>query len=253
MQDAKATEARFLNCVKIPVKNCQGLESIDKSKSSPRIASPLRSPCRTFRLATNWNPQVMSRKKTMQQPHYANTQDARVIQSRQSLQQALLDLLEDKSFKDITIKEITEAAGLGYNTFFRHYADKDALLKDIADGEIKHLIELSVAALDGINTKEAARAICGYVAAHRALWTKLVTAGAVEALREEFIRLSWIEAEKTTVARSLPAEVGIIMVASGTIELLAWWLRKNNPITVEELTTIYEELVVSPTIRIYNK
>lgn len=195
----------------------------------------------------------MSAKKTMHQPHYASAKDARVVQSREALKKAFLQLLARKPFNDITIKEITELAGVGYNTFFRHHANKDALLKEIAADEIKCLIDLSIAALDEVNTKEAARAVCGYVAKHRVLWSKLLAAGAVDTLREEFIRLSWLEAEKNKATKSLPAEVGIVLVASSTIELLAWWLRQRKRISVEELSSIYEELVVAPTIRIYNK
>lgn len=194
----------------------------------------------------------MSAKKSMQQPHYAMTTDARVIQSREALKQAFLDLLEHKPFNGITIKEITEAAGIGYNTFFRHYANKDELLKEIAAGEIKALIDLSIAALDQDNTREAARAVCGYVAKHRVLWSKLLAAGAVDTLREEFVRLAWIEAEKDNTRKPLPSEIGILLVASGTIELLAWWLRQSKRISVEELSEIYETLVVAPTINMYS-
>lgn len=190
----------------------------------------------------------------MRKPHYATTSDARVIQSREALKQALLVLLHQKPFNEITIREITELAGVGYNTFFRHYGTKDELLKEIAAGEIKCLIELSMAALGEVNTREAARAVCGYVAKHRTLWSALLAAGAVDTLREEFIRLSWIEAEKRIRgAQPLPTEVGVLLVASGTIELLAWWLRQPRRISVEKLSGIYEELVVAPTIRNYRR
>jgi len=185
----------------------------------------------------------------MRKTHYATTKDARVIQSREALKQSLLGLLKKKPFKDIKIREITDRAGVGYNTFFRHQSNKDELLKDIAAGEIKSLIELSLAALDKVNTRNAARAVCEYVNANRALWSALLAAGAVDTLREEFIRLSWLEAEKNREKNeSLPTEVGILLVASGTIELLAWWLRQSKPIKVGELADIYEHLVVAPTI-----
>lgn len=195
----------------------------------------------------------MSSKKSMRKPHYATTKDARVIQSREALQHALLELLEQTPFKDIKIRDITGRAGIGYNTFFRHYGNKDELLKEIAAGEIKGLIELSLAALGEVNTSEAARAVCGYVADHSELWSALLAAGAVDTLREEFVRQSRLEAEKKQYTQSLPAEVGILLVASGTIELLAWWIQQSEPISVEELSSIYEELVVAPTIKIYSQ
>lgn len=195
----------------------------------------------------------MPPKKTMHQPHYATTKDPRVIQSREALRQALLDLLKIKPFKEIRIREITDRAGVGYNTFFRHKGSKDELLRDIAAGEIKSLIDLSMAALGEVNTAQASTAVCEYVARNRVLWSALLAAGAVDTLRDQFIRLSWVEADKIRRAtESVPAEVGILLVASGTIELLAWWLRQPKPIPVKELAEIYENLVVGPTIRAYN-
>ncbi len=41
---------------------------------------------------------------------------------------ALLELLERQPLEAITIREITDAAGVGYATFYRHYATKAALL-----------------------------------------------------------------------------------------------------------------------------
>lgn len=189
----------------------------------------------------------------MRKLHYATAKDARVIQSREALKQALLALLEHTPFNDIKIRDITDRAGIGYNTFFRHYGNKDELLKEIAAGEIKRLIELSLAALGEVNTSQAAMAVCSYVADHSELWSALLAAGAVDTLREEFVRLSRVEAEKNQYTKSLPAEVGILLVASGTIELLAWWLRQSERISVEALASIYEDLVVAPTIRIYSK
>lgn len=194
----------------------------------------------------------MTEKKSMRKAHYATTKDARVIQSREALRTAFLDLLKQKPFKDVTIRTITEHAGIGYNTFFRHNSSKDELLKEVVADEIKCLMELSMAALGEVNTKEAAEAICGYVAKHRVLWSALLAAGAVDTLREEFIRLSWIEAEKRIKGtESVPAELGVLLVASGTIELLAWWLRQKKPISVVRLSAIYEELVVAPTMKHY--
>ena len=58
--------------------------------------------------------------------------DARQVRSRSALAAALLELLEERPFDQLTIREITARAGTGYATFFRHYPDKEALLHDVA-------------------------------------------------------------------------------------------------------------------------
>ena len=54
--------------------------------------------------------------------------DPRVKRTRQLLQDALDDLLSEKSFNQITVQDITERAGLNRATFYAHFEDKYALL-----------------------------------------------------------------------------------------------------------------------------
>src|ERR1051326_1440516 len=59
-------------------------------------------------------------------------QDRRVKQTQQHLAKALVTLTLEKGYDQVTIREITERADIGYATFFRHYHDKEALLRDVS-------------------------------------------------------------------------------------------------------------------------
>ena len=50
------------------------------------------------------------------------------IQSKQWLLNALLQLMNEKSYSEVTIKELTERAGLDRKTFYRHFKTKDEIL-----------------------------------------------------------------------------------------------------------------------------
>lgn len=187
--------------------------------------------------------------KIIYQPHYSTTTDARVVQTREALRKALLELLNQKPFEQITIREITAAAGVGYTTFFRHHQGKEDLLNDIAADEIKHLIGLALPVLGTTDIKAASLTLCKSVAERRGLWTTLLTGGAASVLREEFMRLSReIAASWDTGNNWLPPDVGILLATSGTIELLTWWLKQKKPISVEKLAAIYERVVVAPVV-----
>ena len=182
-------------------------------------------------------------------PHFSTASVARVVRTRESLRRALLELLQSRPFEQITIREIAATAGIGYTTFFRHHPTKESLLDDIAAEEIRMLIEYLLSTFDTRNVKAASLALCNYVADQRTLWSTLLTGGAAGTLREEFIRVSRKVAEESDHAAGwLPAEVGIILVASGTIELLAWWLGQENPLAVEKVATIYERAILSPIV-----
>lgn len=191
--------------------------------------------------------------KKIYQPHYSTTKDARVIQTRQALRQALLSLLDRKPFEQITIREIATESGVGYTTFFRHHPGKEELLNDIAADEIKQLIQLALPSMGSTDPKSAAFTFCSYIAEHRSLWSTLLTGGAANVLRDEFMRVSRdVAASWDSGSDWLPTDVAIILVTSGTIELLAWWLKQKQPISVEQLATIYERVVVTPVVNSQN-
>ncbi|WP_165423887.1 TetR/AcrR family transcriptional regulator [Ktedonosporobacter rubrisoli] len=67
--------------------------------------------------------------------------DRRVQRTRQLLQQAFLDIMQEKGFTAMNIQEITERANLNRGTFYAHFADKYALLEEILHEQFRSLIE----------------------------------------------------------------------------------------------------------------
>jgi len=55
------------------------------------------------------------------------TTDRRVQRSRTLLQQALIDLIQERTYADITIKDIVDRANVGRTTFYLHFTSKDDL------------------------------------------------------------------------------------------------------------------------------
>ncbi|MBQ2218094.1 MAG: TetR/AcrR family transcriptional regulator, partial [Firmicutes bacterium] len=64
---------------------------------------------------------------------HKNTDDRRAKRSRRLLKEGLLSLMQEKKFKDISARDITESADLNRGTFYLHYPDTQALLESIED------------------------------------------------------------------------------------------------------------------------
>ncbi|GAA3410088.1 TetR/AcrR family transcriptional regulator [Paenibacillus hodogayensis] len=62
-------------------------------------------------------------------PRVLNTNDPRVVRTRQLILQAFVSLLNKNDFNDITISDITKQATVNRATFYAHFADKYALLE----------------------------------------------------------------------------------------------------------------------------
>jgi len=56
-----------------------------------------------------------------------NFTDLRILKTQERLQNALLELLETKELKAITVKEICDKAGISRNAFYQHYGYKEDL------------------------------------------------------------------------------------------------------------------------------
>ena len=175
--------------------------------------------------------------------------DARAVRSRDALRRAFLNLLKQRPLDQITIREIAGRAGVGYTTYFRHYPTKEMLLDDLATEQIDRLFELTMPVLERENTLAACTALCSYVEENRTLWSILLTGGAAGAMREEFLRLCRkVAAYRAPPDSWLPAELGVILGVSATVELLDWWLRQSDPLPVDQIAEILDRIVISPTV-----
>lgn len=172
--------------------------------------------------------------------------DARQVRSRNALAGALLALLEEKPFDQLTIREISLRAGTGYATFFRHYPTKEALLGDVASEEIAGLLELAMPILHSTNSLESTRVLCAHVEKHRKLWSALLTGGAAGIVREEFIRQAReLTRDNLAAIEWLPEDLGVVYGTAATIDLLAWWLDQEKHYSSDEIAAILHRLVIS--------
>ena len=92
--------------------------------------------------------------------------DPRIRRTRQLLQSALSSLLQAKSFEDISVQDIAEAATVNRATFYDHYADKFALLDALIAGGFHQLLHERQVHFDGgcPSAAEAIiRAACDYM------------------------------------------------------------------------------------------
>ena len=169
--------------------------------------------------------------------------------SRGALLDALLALLEQKPFDQITIRDITKRAAVGYATFFRHYPTKEALLDELASDQIAALLQLSLPMLYEKGSFNSTIALVSYVDEHRKLWSALLTGGAAGILREAFVRQAkLIPLPPPDRASWLPQELGVVYGTTATVDILAWWLQYGQHLGVVEIAEILNRLVISPTI-----
>lgn len=76
--------------------------------------------------------------------------DRRISRTRMALRAALMELIDEKRFEDITVEEIAARANVARPTFYSHFRDKEDLLlteiSDLVDERVEMLGNLPLAA-----------------------------------------------------------------------------------------------------------
>jgi AcrR family transcriptional regulator len=181
----------------------------------------------------------------------ASSTDARQVRTRAKLLRAMLVLLERGPFEGITVRALAAEAGVGYATFFRHYASKEVLLDDLAAGEISDLLARSRPLLYSENSRSACVALFTTISQRKTLWRALLTGGAAPLLREQFIAQARRLAAASPAASEpadCPLDLRVTFATSATIEIIGWWLRQPDELPIEQVAGILDRLAIVPTL-----
>lgn len=168
------------------------------------------------------------------------------MRSRAAMRRALLELLADMPFETVTGAMIADRAGVGYATYFRHYADPRDLLVDtvahLADGLVAQMMP---ALLSG-GTQAAARELVQAIDAERPTYAALLS-GAGDATRGMLVRHLFDRmADLPDMSPEwLPQRLAIRFAIVGTIELLDWWLREEPLLDLEKVADLVDRLIIA--------
>lgn len=184
----------------------------------------------------------------LEKPDRDSRVDARILRSRAALRGALLALLADREFASLTVADIVARAKVGYATFFRRYADKEALLAEIAESLIAELTaRMAPLVLTG-DASAASSVLVERVQADRPLFRALLL-GAGEPLRRTMVdraiqmSLAWPAGNE---AHDLPRELAVLHMVTATLTVLGWWLQEPRDLPAAELESILRRLVIDP-------
>lgn len=177
-------------------------------------------------------------------------QDRRVRRTQKALARALVDLTLEKGYEAITIREITDRAEVGYATFFRHYHDKDALLKDVLDVVLDELIGLLQTPMNDTDHATTGTLVFRYVQEHSEVVHVLLSSRRSSKMVRKIIEAgtqSVFSQNLLLAESSIPPQIAANHLVTSTISLIQWWLEHQMPYPPEQMGLIYQELIAQPT------
>ncbi|MDO5627399.1 MAG: TetR/AcrR family transcriptional regulator [Mobilicoccus sp.] len=183
----------------------------------------------------------------MSRPRIPRT-DQRVTRTHARLTAALVDLSSSRPFETVTVRDLTEHAGVGYATFFRHYPSIEGLLRATVDDLYSELVEL-LPPLAGGAPREAGAVVFRHVAEHPEVYRLLLWAPRSYGLLERMTDIATRgldEAYEPLPDATVPPDVAAGHFVAAFLGLIDWWLAHDMPYPPEQMGGIYEDLVLRP-------
>jgi len=190
----------------------------------------------------------------------ANT-DRRIRRTCKSLHEALISLLLEKNYDEITVQEILDRADVGRSTFYAHFEGKDELLvSGIHDLRItldsavqrgkssakryENVLAFSRAMFDHANGyRNVYHAIL-----HTQVWPR-VSRRLQELLKELIERECKAEIARLKKARSdIPVDLFVHYLTTTFFTVMTWWMDRRSRLAPAQIDEMFRSLVL-PTVR----
>lgn len=174
--------------------------------------------------------------------------DRRVMRTRGTLGDALVELMQEKSFDEITVQQVLDRAGVGRSTFYAHYRDKDDLfLSDVEDffGMMSTLLTRHGVSLDRV---APVGELFGHIAEMQELYKAMVASGKAEDVLElgrgffarsieERLLLGGVQMEPVELKAYAHAMAGALF------SLLDWWIDHGMAESPKNMDALFHRMV----------
>lgn len=183
------------------------------------------------------------------------TEDRRSRRSKRLLKQGLAELMQEKPFNSITVREITDRMDLNRGTFYLHYADTYELLQKLEEDTLadvqsmidEHRPEVQTGALRPIFEP-----ILDYIAENKAICHALFVNNSTSNFIDKVYQL--IYENGASIIRRRFSHVSdetldylISFLTFGMIGLIKQWFGADMAMSKQTLVAMAEELVTGAT------
>ena len=188
-------------------------------------------------------------------PDQTESLDRRQQRTRRLLKAALISLILERGYDDLTIQDITDRADVRRATFYLHYATKDELLAQVLAAMFDELVAQigpTITAGDPLADKtrmEPFLAMFEHVAAHRDLYCTLLSSGAGTRISQQIrtylagLLMNTLRTQKRDLV-TVPVEALAFYLAGAELGLISWWLDSDSTLSPSEMAQLAHRLVL---------
>jgi AcrR family transcriptional regulator len=159
--------------------------------------------------------------------------DRRVLKSREAIKKAVLELMSEKSFDEITIQDIADRANVNRGTIYLHYADKFDLLDKLIEEHINEMREICEWACE-MDWIDATQVFFEYFESNYLFFSTMLASKGAPSFRSRFLEFL-IEEFKDEVDiteeknHGLSEDVMLQFMGTAYVGVVEWWITNGMP------------------------
>lgn len=175
--------------------------------------------------------------------------DRRILKTQEALKQAVLELMTEKNFDEITIQDIADRANLNRGTIYLHYQDKFDLLDKIIEAHLNELVDMDEWACK-LDWKEALVPYFEYFQKNHLFFSTMLASKEAPSSFRARLLASFIEGFKGEIDREsgkntdLNDDVILQYAGLAYVGIIEWWIKNGMPyppqVMAEHVGTLLE-------------
>lgn len=174
------------------------------------------------------------------------SEDLRQRRTKALLVRALLELMEERPFHELSVVDICDRAMVHRTTFYAHFEDKTALLR-YAVLQMQREFQASVADQAG-GTRgyflAMVRAALEFVREHKKLYLSGLAGGGHELrMLEDVVAGELLERDESAKTDPCRAQAASHFFAGAVLSTIRWWLESDTPVDDDTLVGYVERFI----------
>jgi AcrR family transcriptional regulator len=176
--------------------------------------------------------------------------DRRILKTQEALKNAILELMSEKNFDDITIQDLSDRANVSRGTIYLHYMDKYDLLDKLIESHIDELRQRCEAAAE-MDFVSGSLIWTEYFESNYSFFSMMLASKGAPYFRTRFLDFLIEEfRDEVDVTKGknqgLNKDLTVSFVASAYAGVVEWWFINEKPVPhhvlAEQLGTLLERI-----------
>ncbi|WP_028551638.1 TetR/AcrR family transcriptional regulator [Paenibacillus sp. UNC451MF] len=159
--------------------------------------------------------------------------DRRILKSQEAIKKAIIELMSEKNFDDITIQDISDRANVNRGTIYLHYQDKYDLLDKLIEEHINEMRGICTWACE-MDWSDATVVLFEYFERNYLFFSTMLASKGAPSFRSRFLEFL-IEEFKDEVNltdeknRGLNEDVMLRFMGTAYVGTVEWWIMNGMP------------------------